>query len=192
MTTELVARAKIVPWLVGVLLSAAGLFLGFQFGSETARVLGGEPAFWARLAKGFVWGGIIAALQWPVVRTVGVLPTRFLLASALGFAVGYPLGQTIQAIITHHWGLHMAGYWSAVATFGLFLGVPQWLVFRRNMRRASLWVLCSVIGWVLTGVAWVAFRAVDGLDSVVYGVVTGLGLVWLVHFQPPKVKVVES
>jgi hypothetical protein len=45
---------------------------------------------------------------------------------------------------------------------------------------------------VLTGVAWVNFRAGDGLDSVVYGVVTGLGLVWLVHFQPPKMKVAES
>jgi hypothetical protein len=37
----------------------------------------------------------------------------------------------------------------------------------------------SVIGWMLTGVAWVSFRAGDGLDSLAYGIVTGLGLVWL-------------
>jgi len=88
--------------------------------------------------------------------------------------------------------LNLVGYWLAVATFGLSVGVPQWLIFRRHMRRASLWVLCSVIGWMLAGAVWLSSRAGDGLDAMVYGIVTGLGLVWLVHLQPPKMKVAES
>jgi hypothetical protein len=192
MTARGITWTNLKSWLIGVLLSTGAMFLGYDVGSEAAGLLGGEPALWARLGKGFVWGGIIAALQWPIVRAVGVPPVRFLLASAFGFAVGYPLGQTIQAIITLHWSLHWAGYWSAVATFGLSLGVPQWLIFRRHMRRAGLWVLYSMIGWLLTGLAWISFRAGDGLDAIVYGTVTGLGLVWLVHFQPPKTKVAES
>ena len=45
---------------------------------------------------------------------------------------------------------------------------------------------------MLTGVAWINFRAGDGLDSIVYGIVTGLGLVWLVHSGPPNVNVKGS
>jgi hypothetical protein len=184
MTTRLVTWINIRPWLIGVLLSTAGMFLGYDLGSGAARLLGGEPAIWARLSKGFVWGGVVAGLQWPIVRAVGVLPIRFLMASAVSFAVGYPLGQTLQGFFVHNWSLHLTGYWSAVAAFGLFLGLPQWWILRRHIRRASLWVVFSVIGWMLTGLAWISFRAGDGLDSIVYGIVTGLGLVWLVRSQP--------
>ena len=41
----------------------------------------------------------MAGLQWPVVRAVGVRPIWFIVVSAIGFAVGYPLGQTVQAAI---------------------------------------------------------------------------------------------
>ena len=181
---RLITWTKIKPWLVGVLLSAAAMFLGYEFGSETARLFGGEPGIWARVSKGIVWGGVIAGMQWPIVRTVVLHPTRFIVASAVCFAVGYPLGQTIQANMVFHWSLHLTGYWSAVAAFGLFLGVPQWWIFRRHMKRAGLWVLFSVIGWILTGLAWMSFRAGDGLDSLVYGIVAGLGLVWLARSQP--------
>jgi hypothetical protein len=160
------------------------MFLGYELGSGAAGLLGGEPATVARLGKGMVWGGVIAGLQWPIVRAVGVLPVRFLVASAVGFAVGYPLGQTVQGIFVHQWSMHWTGYWLAAAAFGLFLAVPQWWIFRRHMKRASLWVLFSVGGWMLTGLAWISFRAGDGLDSLVYGIVTGLGLVWLARSQP--------
>jgi hypothetical protein len=189
MTVRRITWSNLTPWLVGVLLSTAAMFLGFTLGSETARLLGGEPAIWARLGKGLVWGGVIAGLQWPIVRAVGIPPVRFLVAGAIGFAAGYPLGQTLQAIFVHHWSLHLTGYWLAVAAFGLFLGVSQWWILRRHMKRASLWIFFSMIGWLLTGLAWVSGRAGDGLDAIVYGIVTGLGLVWLVRFQPPKMKV---
>jgi hypothetical protein len=183
MTTRLISWTNIGPWLIGVLLSAVGMLLGYDLGSGVAGILGGEPAIWARLGKGFVWGGAIGGLQWPIVRAVVLHPTRFIAASAVCFAVGYPLGQTIQAIFVHHWSLHLTGYWSALATFGLCLGLPQWWIFRRQMQRASLWILFSVAGWMLSGAAWTGPR-VDVLDSVMYGIVTGLGLVWLVRSQP--------
>jgi hypothetical protein len=121
----------------------------------------------------------MGGLEWPIVRALAVYPLRFIAASAAGFAAGYPLGQTLQAMLVHSWSLNWTGYWSAVATFGLSLGVPQWLIFRRRMRRASLWISFSVIGWMLSGVAWISFRPADGLDAIAYGVVTGFGLVWL-------------
>jgi hypothetical protein len=188
MTPQLNTLIKIKPWLIGVLLSTAAMFLGYNFGSDTARLLGGEPGIWARMGKGLVWGLVIAGLQWPIVRAVGVLPIRFSVASAVGFAVGYPFGQTIQAIMVMDSRLNWIwGYGSALAIFGLFLGMPQWWIFRRHMRRASLWILFSVMGWILTGVAWINFGVNSGEDCVAYGIVTGLGLVWLVHSQQPGV-----
>lgn len=184
MTQKLSTWFKIKPWLIGVLLSIAAMSLGYNFGSDTAALLGGEPGIWARLSKGLVWGGVIAALQWPIVRSVGVPPAWFIAVSAVSFAVGYPLGQTIQGFFIYNWSMHLTGYWSAVITFGLFLGVPQWWIFRRHLKRASLWILFSVAGWILRGTL--------GLDCILYGIVTGLGLVWLVNFQRTTVKSEEE
>lgn len=190
MRTQLKTLIRITPWLIGILLSTAAMFLGYDFGSETARLLGGEPGIWARMGKGLVWGGVIAGLQWPIIRAVGVRAILFIVVSAACFAVGYPFGQTIQGIIVHHWSLHLTAYWLAVATFGFFLGVPQWLIIRRHSHRASLWILFSVAGWMLSGAVWAG--PIDVVDSGVYGIVTGLGLVWLVRYQRPNVAVYES
>ena len=192
MTTQLNSLIKIKPWLIGVLLSTAAMFLGYNYGSDTASLLGGEPGMSARIGKGLIWGVVLAGLQWPIVRVVGVPPMKLFVAGAVGFAVGYPLGQTIQGIMVD-WSLNWIwGYGSALATFGLFLGMPQWWIFRRHMQRASLWILFSVIGWMLTGLPWINFGVDSGEGAILYGIVTGLGLVWLVHSQQPNVKVKGS
>lgn len=188
METRINTWIKIKPWIIGFLLSTAGMFLGYNLGSETARALGGEPGIWARICKGLVWGGFIGGLQWPIMRVIGVKPIRLIVASAIGFAAGYIFGQTFQAIFIHKLSLNLTGYWVAVITFGLFLGVPQWWIFRRHLKRANLWVLFSLIGWLLTGLAWINFGVSDGVYSIWYGIVTGFGLVWLVHIQQAKQK----
>jgi hypothetical protein len=175
---------KASPWILGILLSTAGMFLGYNFGSDTARLPGGEPGIWARLAKGSVWGLIIAGLQWPVVRSAGTPPARFLLVSALGFGFGYPLGQTFQAVLLT-WGLAWTGYGAALVAFGLSLGLPQWWILRRHVHRAGFWIGFSVTAWILTGVGWISFGGASGLDSVLYGVAAGPALVWLVRSRPP-------
>jgi hypothetical protein len=119
-----------------------------------------------------------------------VLPIRFFVEGAVGFAVGYHFGQTIQDIMVMDWRLNWIwGYGSALAIFGLFLGMPQWWIFRRHLQRASLWIWLSVTGWMLTGVAWINLGVNSGADCIAYGIVTGLGLVWLVHSQQPNVRV---
>ena len=159
------------------------MYLGYNLGSDTASLMGGEPGIWARLGKGFVWGGVITCLQWPIIRAVGVPPLRFIFAGAVGFAIGYPFAQTIQGFFIYNWNLHLLGYWLCVTTFGLFLGVPQWLILRQQLKRASLWVLFSPIGWILTGLAWINFGGNSGVESILYGIVTGFGLVWIVNSQ---------
>ena len=179
MKTRFNTLIKIIPWLIGFLLSTAGMSLGYVFGSDTASLIGGEPGIWARLSKGFVWGGVISCLQWPIVRAVGVSPLRLILAGAVGFAVGYPFGQTLQGFFIYNWNLHLTGYWLCIITFGLFLGVPQWLILRQQLKRANLWILLNLTGWLLRGL----LSLNGGMADFGYGIVTGLGLVWLVHSE---------
>jgi len=164
--------------VIGVLLSSAGMFLGWNQGSVTAGLLGGEPGILAQVGKGFVWGVVIAVMQWFIVRALKVPIIRFLVASAVGFAVGYPLGQRVAPMLDLSWKLEFV---SALTIYGLSLTVPQWLIFRRHMKRASLWILFSMIGWALAGVAWYRFGVNSGAESIAYGIVTGPGLVWLAH-----------
>ncbi len=65
METKLNTWVRIIPWLIGFLLSTAGMFLGYNLGSDIASLLGGEPETWARLGKGFVWGGVISCPAMP-------------------------------------------------------------------------------------------------------------------------------
>lgn len=179
---------KIVPWIIGFLLSTAGMYLGYNLGSDTASLMGGEPGIWARLGKGFIWGGVIACLQWPIVRVVGVNPLWFVFASSFSFAIGYPFGQTIQGFFIYNWNLHLTGYWLCVTAFGLFMGVPQWLVLRHQLKRASVWIFFSLIGWILTGLAWINFGGDSGVESISYGIIAGFGLVWMVNYKQIKLK----
>jgi len=183
MTKQSKTRINTKLWrdgVIGVLLSSAGMFLGWNLGSGTAGLLGGEPSLWAQVGKGFVWGVVIAGMQWFIVRARAVPTIRFLVASAVGFAVGYPLGQRVAPMID----LGLGGKWnflSVLTIYGLSLTVPQWWIFRRHMQRANLWILFSMIGWMLAGVAWLRFGVNSGVEAIAYGIVTGLGLVWLVH-----------
>jgi len=187
METKLNTWVRIIPWLIGFLLSTAGMFLGYNLGSDIASLLGGEPETLARLGKGFVWGGVISCLQCLIVRAVGVPPLRFIFAGAVGFTIGYPFGQFIQGFFIYNWDLHSTGYWLCITTFGLFLGVSQWLIIRQQLKRASLWILLSPIGWILTGVAWINLGGNSGVESILYGIVTGFGLVWIVNPQQIKI-----
>jgi hypothetical protein len=81
---------------------------------------------------------------------------------------------------------------------GAILGTPQWLVLRRHVRRAAIWILANALAWVPGMVlAFVAadfiFSAGIGMSTIVLAIATlvaigavvgaihGLALVWLTH-----------
>ncbi|HRQ39123.1 MAG TPA: hypothetical protein PLD25_14530 [Chloroflexota bacterium] len=182
-------QLKTKPWIVGCLLSAAaigvGFFLGWTVLTVTTNNFAREPVMWDRVIEGFFRGVIIAGLQWPIVRSVGVRPVPFLLASGIGLAIGYPIGQ----FIAEPWGLELPWVW-AFAIYGLSLGISQWLILRSHVKSGWLWIPLSTISWMLTIVIWgnlmnsgMDFVAGLGLGSVMYGLVAGAGLVWLVESQ---------
>jgi hypothetical protein len=81
---------------------------------------------------------------------------------------------------------------------GTILGTPQWLVLRRHVRRAAIWIAANALAWVPGMV--LAFVAADFIFSAgirmttvvlaiaplvtvgaVVGAIHGLTLVWLVR-----------
>jgi len=66
--------------------------------------------------------------------------------------------------------------------------VPEWLIIRRHIRLAGLWILFNFAGWMLKGLLSIN----GGTADFGYGIVAGLGLVWLVHSEQKNRRLKES
>lgn len=132
-------------------------------------------------------GGLVA----PVVG-VGLAVLAVILLSFLGVDVlqieTTMSNEELERILNVIWLIMAFGV-------GAVTGMPQRLVLRRQVQRASWWVLASAVGWVVAGGAVLVFggpyfgAAADVAFSsgaaagVAFGVVTGIPLVWLLR-QP--------
>ena len=73
-----------------------------------------------------------------------VLCLQWVGATIMGLAAGTAVVGTLKNIFA----VTLPGDWSAVMT-GAWVGLTQWVVLRRHLSRAGLWVLASTAGWVL-------------------------------------------
>jgi len=136
---------------------------------------------------GAVIGVSLGITQWLVVRHQVPRAYRWVLASAMGGIVVGVLGFAIGGAV----GGPLGG-----AAIGAALGIMQWLVLRRRVSRASVWVLASIVGFALGLSAGEAVGfAVDGAVGwpvggitmgVVVGAITGAALVWLLQQPVPE------
>ncbi len=87
----------------------------------------------------------------------------WVLASAVGWSAGGYLGSAAG------WGLSrdiaIVGYGAGAAGGGIAAGVLQWLVLRRQIARASRWVLASTVAGAVIGVVGVALGATLGFST---------------------------
>lgn len=141
-----------------------------------------------------VGGTGAVALQWLALRRLisgagwwtatGVAGAA--LAGLLGIAVGVPAAvATAVADGTEtavEAGLDAAGVTAAIV-FGAALGSLQWLVLRRHVAGANRWILVSAVGWVVSGLSAGVTDTAAGwaVLGAVYGVITGVALVWLLR-----------
>ena len=183
-----------VFWLLWVLASTVGMFVGFTMGFLTAAltydVLGDRLAF---SFFGIVLGIAVGVLQWLVLRRRVSRAGWWVLASAAG---GYGI------ILAGFEGLSeslsfgaLLSYTGVVALGGAVTGTLQWLVLRGQVSRAGWWVLASTVGWGLVGAVLGAFPwGVGDTDALValvvtgavLGAVTGGALVWLLRQPVPE------
>ena len=135
-----------------------------------------------------VLGVCVGALQWDVLRHKFDHAQWWILATVVGWGIGLPIG------------IFIIGNVASVAvglTIGAIVGIAQWLVLRRRVHPASLWIFANITTWAVSiAIIWTlmqAFGVEDGtldlfvlpiggcLGSTLTGLITGGVLVWLLR-----------
>jgi hypothetical protein len=115
------------------------------------------------------------ALQWTIANTAGW---------SVGLAFGFAAVGRFSEIIGHalsplsaDLGIAMVG--AMVGTMTIPVGIMQWLVLRRQIDHAGIWVLASAVGWIIgLALGWSASMVLsesssDAVHSAAMGAITG-------------------
>ena len=211
-----------ISWvLANSLAEAVGLGAAFGIGVSLSPYLQAPGALVALatvavavLSGTLIEGTVVGTAQWLVLRRS--LPDMkwqaWFLATAAGAFVAWTLGMLPGALLNAGADAgspapsepNAAIVYSLAALMGLVAGTilatPQWLVLRRHVRRAALWVPANALAWVPGMVmAFVAadfiFSTSGGVSAValavvslaaigaVVGAIHGLVLVWLMRLR---------
>ena len=119
-------------------------FLGFPLGGLLALVLvGSVEGVVSGALGGALAGAVIGAAQWLVLRRYMRVGPQWILATALGVAIGDALGVLLTGAGTGIGALLITG-----SATGVVVGLLQWgLVLRGRLLRARLWPLVVAIAW---------------------------------------------
>ncbi len=207
-----------VGWvLVNSLAETVGLGAAFGIGailfpylSAPGILIALATAGVAILAGTLIEGTVVGTAQWLVLRRPfpAIRRRAWVLATAAGAFAAWSLGMLPSTLMSAgtRAGDSAPSEPSGAMVYGLaalmglvagaILGTPQWLVLRRHVRRAALWVPANALAWVPGMVlAFVAadfiFSASSGVSTIVLviatlvaigavvGAIHGLALVWL-------------
>jgi hypothetical protein len=134
-------------------------FLGFPAGGLVAEIVGRVDGPGPAIAGGAITGAILGLAQWLGMRRTGPPPAAWIIATAVGFAVGLGLGAAAAGYETDTGALATQG-----AICGAVIGVAQAAVLYRMLGRmvlawptllAGLWAL----GWTITASAGIDVEA---------------------------------
>ncbi len=115
-------------------------------------------------------GVVIGAGQWLVLRRHIHKAGWWVVVTMIGWAVSWALCLPILSIPALSFFAFLVG-----GVVGIITGVGQWLVLRRQLRMAGLWVLAAAIG-----------SAMDlGLCDFFGAIATGFTLIWLLRNHSP-------
>jgi hypothetical protein len=177
-------------WLLWVLASTAGWAVGDAVGWAV-----GGAAFGAAV------GAVTGVAQWLLLRRQVRRAGWWILASTAGWAVGLAVGDAVGLAVVDAVGGAMGfavglavGRAVGGAAVGAVTGVAQWLLLRRQVRRAGWWILASAAGLAVglavgLDVVLDVGNAVGGaVVGAVIGILTGAALVWLLRQSRPETK----
>jgi hypothetical protein len=120
-----------------------------------------QPAWLIGLAGGAVLGGVMGVAQWLILRRYTPINAWWVLAGSVGGALGLALGMPLADTLTLPLpvpavrGVTTAIAWRVAvqagvtgAAAGVVIGGTQWLVLRRFIRSAGLWIIVNGLGWM--------------------------------------------
>lgn len=168
-------------WVLAGLVSYT---VGFPVGLALGRSL-----LWGWV----VGGGLVALLQWMLLRHQVTQAGWWVAVSMVGVTIGSALSFVVSQYVLQVAGL-TAAFASVGAAVGISVGIVQWLMLRLRFRRAGWWVPASAAGYCLgllaavnAPVAIPVRKALifgpefGGLVGVISGAVTGVTMVWLLR-----------
>ena len=117
----------------------------------------------------YVGGLVVGSLQWVVLRQRIRQAGWWILASAVGWTLGWAIAA---ALVTPEYGF-LTGI-----VLGAAMGIPQWLILQRQFYRAGWWIVISPLAWT----AGLALLTGPLLVGDVAGAVTGITLELLFRF----------
>jgi hypothetical protein len=157
-------------------------FLGFPLGGLLALVLVGSVDGVASDAlAGALAGAVIGAAQWLVLRRYLRVGPGWVLATALGVAIGDAVGALLIGAGTGIGALLITGLATGVA-----VGLLQWWLLRGRVRVAGLWppvvAIAWPLGWTVTWAADVdverSYAVFGSTGALVFAAITGAAM-WL-------------
>lgn len=161
----------ILPWMVNLAYAA-------------------QPGWSTGLMGGTILGGAVGVAQWLVLRRHAEQVGWWIVATIAGFMVGLGIGMPLAdtgfmptgAALRVAYNTGMTG-----AIVGVVLGLFQWVVLRRFIPSAALWIVASALGWMVgmglgaaisTWSTTIGSLLVSGLSC---GVVTGIVMQYLMR-----------
>jgi hypothetical protein len=120
-------------------------------------------------------GAVLGGTQWLLLRQEVPLTTRWIIFTALGFALGAFFDVTFA---------------------GLGVGLAQWLLLRNVLNKAGWWPVINAVAWLIgylignvlgaavnqfTNSITLAAVAIWGVSGAIFGALTGAMLLWLLR-----------
>jgi hypothetical protein len=164
-------------------------FLGFPIGGLLAFVVvGSVEGVVSGALGGALAGAVIGAAQWLVLRRYLRVGSEWILATALGVAIGDGVGALLTSAGTGIGALLITGLATGVA-----VGLLQWGIFLRGQELAAgaagMWVPVVAIAWpVGWAVTWAfgidverGFYAFGASGALVFAAITGLAMLLMLR-----------
>lgn len=160
-------------------------FLGFPLGGVLALlVVGSIDGTASGALGGALAGAVIGAAQWLVLRRYMKVGFGWVLAVALGVAIGDGVGALLTGAGTEIGALLITG----LAT-GIAVGLLQLACLRGRVLAANLWVpvvaVAWPIGWTVTWAVGVdverGYAVFGSTGALVYTAITGLAMLLLLR-----------
>lgn len=181
-------------WLAWFLASAIGYGMGAILGVSTAYRFFPPETFATMhgIMLGIVMGGIGGYFQWVALRERIAGAGLWGLASALGFGLAMVTPLAAGPVKNPAMAVVLVGI-----VFGFVSGILQWLILRRKIPRAGLWLIANFLGSLVGTIAFLIAVAISEtgnwtLAIIIFGIgfgagngaITGAALVWLLRHSP--------
>lgn len=132
-------------WFWWMLANALGAAAGWMVGLITIGNLH-ETMSISVIVLGIILGTLLGVMQLQVLRQYLYPVSWWVLATILGWGIGFPVGLFISLIAD---GISILGFALNGAMIGIMTGATQFSILRQSVYKSGWWVLTSALGWAM-------------------------------------------